>query len=135
MSPPRIRAQLIIGEQTYDVAALRLEEGIHAISHAAIDLVEKSDIDFLPLLGAAVRVQLLLDEQPIRHWTLRLEEGGFLVQQKDALRYRVHCYEPFQQLTHTLDTRKFRNQSAQQIVTAVLTQFNIAHQWHTNRET
>ncbi|MSP24789.1 MAG: type VI secretion system tip protein VgrG, partial [Myxococcales bacterium] len=70
-----------------------------------------------------------------RAWTLRVGHLDFLKIEDGSLRYALNLYPALWLLRFTKNTRKFRDQSAQEIISAILGEHGIKHRFELMRET
>lgn len=116
-------------EQAYSIVSCRVTEGISELTHAVIELATTKDIDFSSVLQGDAVLHTLQNGAPDRKWTLKVGRAGFVDVKEGSLRYRIDLFPHLWLLRHTLNTRKFRNMSSQDIVSKVLNEDHVRHKW------
>jgi type VI secretion system secreted protein VgrG len=118
----------------FSVVSCRVAEGISELTLAQIEIASREDLDFSELLHRDAVVTMLLDGFEVRRWTLKVGEVAFLRVEGGSLRYRVDLHPQLWLLQHTVATRKFRKVTPKQIITTVLAEHGVKHQWKLTRE-
>lgn len=118
----------------HELVALRISEGMSEHTKAVAELSSAEDLDFGPALHEPATIVVLYDGLEVRRLTLRVASGAFTRVEGGMLRYLVELESPFWFLGHTLNTRKFRNMTAREIISKVLDEGGIEHTWTTTRQ-
>jgi len=121
--------------QSFEIASCRIEEGISETTRALLELVSTEDLDLESVLAEPARLLLIVEGLVERVWTLKVVASRFLEAKNDALRFSVELRSADHLLVYSQDTRKFRNMSAKDIVTKVLSNGLVDHTWKASRET
>ena len=116
-----------------DVASCRVHEQLGQVTEAELDVVADSAMDVASWVQQTVDLAIAIDDGVARRWSLVVGDIAFAPSTSGAHRYRISLFSPFWLLTHTLGTRKFRNLSAQDIVSSVLSQTGVAFRWQITR--
>lgn len=119
----------------FSVVSLALREGMSVLDEARLVIATNRDIDFEKVLRGDARLTLRNGGEATRRWSLKIGSADFLGIDGGALRFAVHLHAAPWLLTHTQNLRKFRDQSAEAIVSAVLDEGKIAHRWNLTRPT
>ncbi len=120
--------------ETFRVVACRLTEGISKLTHAELELASLEDIDLEGSLQSDAKLSLHFGGIPLREWTLRVGKGRFVGIRDGALRYHIDLHPHLWLLQFSKNTRKFRNMSAKDIISKVLGENQVAHEWRTTRQ-
>lgn len=116
-------------DEPYSIVSCRITEGISELTHAIIELSSTKDIDFSKVLQGDAVLQTIQNGLPDRKWTLKVGRAGFVDVKEGSLRYRVDLFPHLWLLRHTLNTRKFRMMSSTDIVSKVLDEDHVKHEW------
>jgi type VI secretion system secreted protein VgrG len=136
MTGPTIDIKLSCNiEQPFTIVRCTLKEGISQLSHCEVEIASRDDIPFENVLRDDAVIELIMSGVPGRKWTFKVGSAAFTDVKQGSLRYRLDLYDHLWLLRHTRDTRKFRELSAQQIITQVLDQDGVRHRWETQRQT
>jgi type VI secretion system secreted protein VgrG len=136
MSTRSVDIELSIGvEERYRVVACRVTEGISRLTRADVEVSSLEDIDWDSALTTDAVLTIAFDGVPLRKWTLKLGQGGFIAVRDGTLRYAVTLHAPLWLLGHTKNTRKFRNMSAREIIAQVLSEGGVPFAWRATRVT
>jgi type VI secretion system secreted protein VgrG len=117
----------------FRVVAARVTEGISKLSHFEVEISSHEALDFSAALRSDVGLAFLFDGVPLRSWTMRLGEAHFLGVEEGAMRYKLDLYPRLWFLRHAKNTRKFRNMSAKDIVSKVLSEGQVPFEWRITR--
>lgn len=117
-----------------DVVRCRITEGISMLTHVELEVASTEDLQLEGVLEAPAVLELIREGSEARRWTLRVGHIDFVGDVEGSLRYRVNLYPVLWLLRFTQNTRKFRKQSAKQIVSTVLDESGVAHRWELSRE-
>ncbi len=135
MSTRTVDIQFTMGvTETFRVVACRVREGISMLTHAEIELASLEDIDLDGSLQSDAKLSIAFDGIPMREWTLRVGEGRFVGISDGTLRYKVDAHPHLWLLRYSKNTRKFRNMSAKDIVSKVLSESAVKHEWRITRQ-
>jgi type VI secretion system secreted protein VgrG len=111
----------------------RVAEGLSELTDAAVELSLGVDDDPTGLLDEDVQLTWSRGGLPLRTHALRVAEVQYLGARHGHPRFRLLLRPPLWFLRFTRDVRKFRDQTAQDIVTKVLDDAGIAHRWEIAR--
>jgi type VI secretion system secreted protein VgrG len=128
----KIDLSLSIDGRTFQVVACDVSEGLSTLTEIHAEIASKTDIDFGPLVEADAVVVVTIDGAETRRFTGRLARARF-VGVKDILHYVVELRPALWFLSLDLDTRKFRDQTTEAIVSSVLNRAGVAHEWRVER--
>lgn len=112
-----------------------IEEGTSTIGGARLVVAMTEDFDFEPFLDADALILFTLGGIPVRRYSLRLESGAFVRMDENALLFELHLKPALHFLRYGTNIRKFRDQTAQQVVSTVLGENGVAFRWQTKRPT
>src|SRR5262245_54827235 len=93
------------------------------------------DVDFDSALTQTATLRILDEGGEQRQWTLKLAAAGFERIESGSRRYRISLRDPLWFLRFTRGVRKFRNRSAQDIVSMILTEGGVSAAWSLTRAT
>ncbi|MBW2459812.1 MAG: type VI secretion system tip protein VgrG, partial [Deltaproteobacteria bacterium] len=124
--------QLDLGA-SFSLVGGRVSEGLSQRTHAIIEVASTTDLDFRPLLSTEVVVEIGGIED--RKWTLRLARAALVGDEHGSLRYQLDLYDAPWLLGLSTNTRKYRNRSAQEIVTQVLDEHGVPYLWQLTADT
>jgi len=119
----------------FEVVQLRLVEGLSERTYAEVEIAAHEDLDWssklLEICSLSVEEVHTATRLPLksRGWKLRLGEARFVEHKDSAFRFVLKLHDPLWPLSLALDTRKFRNMSAQAIVSKILDEQHIAHEF------
>ncbi len=119
----------------FSVVSLELSEGLSVVDRARLVIATNRDIDFDEVLMGDARLTLLSSGTPVRRWSLKIGSAELLGIEGGALRFAIGLHEAPWLLTHTQNLRKFRDQTTEAIVSAVLSEAQIPFRWNTTRAT
>lgn len=122
-------------EQAYRIVSCRIEEGISRHTRAEIELATHEDLDLRRALHRDVAIRLTMDGALARVWTLRLARARFAGAARGSARHRIELFDPLYFLGLSTNTRKFRNMSTHDIVSAVLREGRVPFEFRTARDT
>lgn len=134
-SARRIEVDLDIGDRTWPALAARVEEGMSELGGAWIELALGEDLDIEQLLEEEAVVTVTWAGEEIRRFTMRLARGRFLDERDGALRYELELRPALWFLGLDRNTRKFRDETTEAIVSRVLDEGRVRHAWRTTRPT
>ncbi len=110
-----------------------VREGLSERTHATVEIASVEDLDFRPLLTTEVVLEVSGIED--RKWTLRLGGAALLDEKDGSYRYQLDLYDAPWLLGFSKATRKYRNRSAQEIVTQLLDEHGVPYLWQLSGET
>lgn len=125
---------LIDGRPDITVVRATIEEGLSELTRLRLEIAVTDLLEVDDLARAAAVVALESVGERTRRWTTKVAEISPLGAVDGSFRYRVELREDLWFLGLTLDTRKFRNQSAQAVASRVLDEQGVAHRWELSRE-
>ncbi len=117
------------------VVRATVAEQLSEVTHARLEIATNEYLDLDGVLEAPARIDLAPLGFSPRRWTLRVGHVDFLRISEGSLRYVVNLYSDVWLLRFTQNTRKFRNLSAEQIVSQVLGEHGVAHRFQLVRPT
>ncbi len=136
MSVPRVEISLTLDvAEPIWVIACKIVEGISELTHAELEVASHEDPDFESVLTTDATVHVLFDGVEQRRFTLKVGRIVFLGIELGDFRFKVDLHAHLWTLRLTDNTRKFRNMSAQDIVTKILGEQGVVHAWKTTRVT
>ncbi|EYF06407.1 type VI secretion system Vgr family protein [Chondromyces apiculatus] len=115
------------------VVAVRVVEGISKLTHVEAELASHDALDFAGAIGGDATLSILFDGVPARTWAVRLGQARFAGIDDGAMHYKLDLYPRLWFLRNTRNTRKFRNMSATDIVSKVLSEGQVPFTWKTTR--
>ena len=122
------------GVRGVEVAACRLVEGVSLITHATVELGASMEVDLESAVSSDATLTFDFAGEE-RSFTLQVDTVRFTGLDDGEQRYVVELKAPLWQLQFTNDTRKYRNQTAEQIISSVLGRHGVAFEWKTTRKT
>ncbi len=129
----QIEAQLDLPE-SISVVTCSVSEGISQQTHAALEIASTEDLDLSEVLESPAILRLVIDGAESRSWTLRVGDIDFIGLTDGSMRYLVHLYPAMWLLRYTTNTRKFRKQSAKDIISTILGEHGLSFSWQLTRE-
>jgi type VI secretion system secreted protein VgrG len=114
------------GEET-TVVSFHLREGLSQRVEARVEIVTPGDIDLSSAIGGSVALQL--SGTATRRWSLQLAQARHLDSKASLERHELLLFDAPWLLGLGEDTRKFRNLSAKDIVSQILGDGGVAHDW------
>jgi type VI secretion system secreted protein VgrG len=134
MSNPTVDIELDLPfTEPHHAVAAQVVEGISKISHAQVEISTPKTLVLSSALLSDVTLRISLDGAPARSWAFRLGGARFLGNAEGAFRYQIVLRPRLWLLEHTKNTRKFRNMTAQEIVSSVLSEGGVPFVWRTTR--
>ncbi|MBL8743617.1 MAG: type VI secretion system tip protein VgrG [Myxococcales bacterium] len=128
------------GIEGFQVIGVKLSEGLSERTVAQVEIGAHEDVDWNTALLQACSLFVDQLEQGTgrtlssRRWTLRLGEAAFIEHKDNAFRYTLTLSDSLWPLGLGLDTRKFRNMSARDIVQKILDEAKIPCAWALSSE-
>lgn len=134
-SDDQVEIQLAIElDGGYRVVRCRVDEAASEVTHAVIEIATNEDIDFAAPLGQTAELTIVVGGLVARRWTLVVGSIAFSRVEQGTMRYDVHLHARPWLARHTLETRKFREMSAKDVVSAVLGAHGVALRWQITRD-
>jgi type VI secretion system secreted protein VgrG len=121
--------------QRFTVVSCKLDEGISRLTHAKVEIASNDYLDLDQVLEKDGVLHIAPEGFAERRWTLRVGHIDFARIVDGSMRYVVNLYPEMWLLGLTTNTRKFRNLSAQDIVSTMLTEREIEHRFELTRPT
>ena len=116
------------------VVAARVAEGISKLSKIEVEIATEDGADFARAIHTDASVLLLLDGLPVRTWSGRVGATRYAGVEDGTARHIVELHPKLWFLQFTRNTRKYRNQTAKEIVTTVLSEGGVPHEWRITRD-
>lgn len=118
---------------TVQARSLKVREALSELTEATAEVLTTADTDWEDLLERPLTVTLRIGLNEVRRWTFVLADVQFVGMDGGMLHYRFTMKPSFWLLTHTKDVRKWRDQTTDAIIDAVLDKYSIAHSWEITR--
>ncbi|MFT3764719.1 MAG: type VI secretion system tip protein TssI/VgrG [Minicystis sp.] len=135
MSIPAVDIGLTLDvQEPLAVVSCRVIEGISELTHAELEIASHDDPDFERVLTGDAVVHVLFDGVEQRRFTLKVGRIVFLGIEMGSFRYKVDLHAHLWLLRFTDNTRKYRNMSAKDIVTQILDECGVVHEWRLTRQ-
>lgn len=138
MNPHRIDVELELPatvKGSFSIASCSVIEGMSEHCEAEIHLASNHDIDFELAIGEPVVARILLDGAEVRRFTLRFFRVAFEGLVMGSRRYCLSLRDDLWFLRFIQSTRKFRDVSAEAIVTTILAAGRVPASWSLTRPT
>lgn len=119
----------------FTIVRATIGEGLSEMAEAVVEIAVPNDLSLAEAVEQPAVLRLQSDVAPVREWTLMVERIELIGPEDSSLRYAVHLRPSLWFLRYTTDTRKYRNMSAQQIVSKIFDEHGVKHQWSLVRET
>ena len=128
MTAPKLDARLSLRiAASLSVVSCRLSEGLSERTHALVEVASVEHVDFGAALGDDALVEIVGADE--RRWSLKVGAAHYLGDAEGSYRYELELFDPAWRLTFRMDTRKFRNLSARDIVSQVLDELGVRYRW------
>jgi type VI secretion system secreted protein VgrG len=121
--------------QDVTVVRAKIVEGISKQTHARLELATTEHLVLQGVLEKDAVITMAPIGFPKRLWTLRVGHLDFIKIIGGSLRYIVNLYPAMWLLRLTTNTRKFRNMSAEQIISKILGEHGVDHRFELMRPT
>jgi len=118
---------------SYEPTRVRLVEGLSMLTEVTVEVTLGTDDEPSGSLDQDATLTWLRGGIPIRSHGLRVAEVAYLGAPKSHPRFRISLRPPLWFLRFTKDVRKFRDVTAQDIISKVLGEASIAHRWELTR--
>jgi type VI secretion system secreted protein VgrG len=129
-----VRVQLEIElDGAFRAVTCRVEEEASTLTHAVVEIATNEDLNFEDAVGTTARLAIFSDGEVVRRWTLLVGSIELTRFAHGSMRYDVHLHARPWLAKHTLDTRKFQEIAANDIVQKVLGKHGVEQQWHLTR--
>lgn len=136
MSPPSVELRLDLPDAgPFHVVGGVITEELSELTRARVEVATDGDLGRVELLGAEAAVRIELDGMTVRRFTLIVGGIRYLGAEGGLLRFAIELFPKLFRLHHSLNTRKFRGLSAEQIVTRVLDAGAVEHAFRLTRAT
>jgi type VI secretion system secreted protein VgrG len=122
----------LAGFRGFAVVGLEIDERVSGRTSARVEITTNEDLPFESSVGEPAKLTLHRatdSEMAQRVWTLDFAEAVFLGHKNRSFRYELSFVDPMWKLGLGRATRKFRNLSATDIVSAVLGEAGIKHRF------
>ncbi len=136
-----IEARLEIpGLTGFEVVSLEIREGLSQRTHASVEIASPEDLAFSSVLLEACTLTLErrspATRTPIgsRVWTLRLGQARYIEHKDATFRFRLDLFDSLWPLGLGMSTRKYRNLTAREIISKLLDEGQVAHDWALTEE-
>lgn len=126
---------LVAGGSPLRVTEVTVEEGMSEITRVTAMVSSPTDIEFEPLLDEPASLAITSGGIPIRNFELRLEQAKFAGFVDKTIRYEVGLRPSFHFVAFRKNTRKFRDETSEKIISKVLSESGVAHSWNNTRKT
>ena len=116
------------------LVSLSITEGLSVETRGHAQIASLAAVDTAGLCGGAAEAVLMINGEVSHRFNLVVGRIAFANDDHGTMRYDLTLYSPMWRLRHTRNLRKFRNLSAKDIVTKVLSEGGIAHRWQISRQ-
>ena len=128
-----LNVQLVAAGLPLRVVTVKIEEGMSELGRVIATVANPTDIDFEPLLDQPAALVITSGLMPIRSFELRLAKARFKGVVDQSLRWELEFHHPLHFLSFRRNVRKFRDQTTEAIVSKVLGEAGIKHEWNNTR--
>ncbi len=126
-----IDLRLEIGGQAFRLLRCDVDEGLSTCGVVSALVQTFEDVDFEPLLEEDATISITIDGLEVRRFSRRLGRATFSGLDDAALRYVLDLYPTFWFSQLDKNTRKFRDKTTEDIVSAVLGASGVTFSWRT----
>ncbi|UQA63169.1 type VI secretion system Vgr family protein [Polyangium aurulentum] len=130
----RIEIDLQIDGETWEAVTARIEEGLSELGGAWIEIAAGEDIDLERLIEEEAVVVLRVEGEEARRFTMHMARGRFIDERDGHLRFELELRPALWFLGLEKNTRKFRDQTTEAIVSRVLDGSRVRHAWRNRRQ-
>ncbi len=130
----RIDLALEIGGQTFRVLTCDVAEALSECGQVSAEVETFEDTDFEPLLESDASVVITIDGMEVRRFTRKLGRASFVGLEENSLHYRLELFPAFWFLRLGMNTRKFRDLTTEEIVSTILDEGGVTHEWRNTRK-
>jgi type VI secretion system secreted protein VgrG len=136
MSKPerRIEVFLSIGDASWPALRAQVVEGISELGGAWVEVAVGSDLDVEELLEEVATLFVTWNGDEVRRFTMQLARCRFLDERDGYLHYELELRPSFWFVGLDKNTRKFRDEPTEPIVSRVLGEGFVKHAWRTTRQ-
>ena len=131
--PKRFEILLTIGGSTWACFGVRVEEGISELGGAWVELATADDLDLQGMQDEPATLVVTWEGWEKRRFTMRLARARFIDEKDGRLRYELELRPDLWFLGFDKNTRKFRDQPTEAILSKVLDERGVKHAWRTRR--
>lgn len=125
---------LEIGGASVPARKVVIQEGMSESDALYVQIAVPNDVDFGPLLEGEAKVTVTVEGLEVRHFARKLASSTFLHADDGSLHYELELRPSFWFLVHSMNTRKFRDKTTEEIIDIVLGEENVPHKWQTQRQ-
>lgn len=125
---------LEIGGASVPARKVVIHEGMSDSDALYVQIAVPNDVDFGPLLEGEAKVTVTVEGLEIRHFARKLAGAAFLHADDGSLHYELELRPAFWFLVHSMNTRKFRDKTTEEIIDIVLGEEGVPHKWQTQRQ-
>ncbi len=129
-----IDLSLDIDGRSFRAISCDVDEGLSSCGRISAEVTTFDDVDFEPLLEADATVVVTIAGLEVRRFTARLGSASFVGLKDQSLRYVLELYPAFWFLQFGMNTRKFRDQTTEAIVSRILDEAGVVHEWRNQRK-
>jgi type VI secretion system secreted protein VgrG len=133
-SAKRFEILLTIGASTWSAVSVRVEEGMSELGGAWIELALGEDLDLGDMAEEPATLLITWEGWEKRRFTMHLASARFLDERDGRLRYELELRPHLWFLGLDKNTRKFRDQRTEPIVSKILGERGVKHEWRTRRK-
>jgi len=133
-APKRFEIVLTIGSSAWSCVVVRVEEGISELGGAWIELALTEDLDLADMQDEVATLVVTWEGWEKRRFTMRLARARFIDELDGRLRYEIELRPDLWFLGLDKNTRKFRDQPTEAIVSKILDERGVKHAWRTRRK-
>jgi type VI secretion system secreted protein VgrG len=129
----RIEVHLSIGEESFPAVTARVVEGMSELGGAWVEISAGTDIDVEGMLEDEAVLFVTWEGLEVRRFTMQLAQARFLDERDGHLRYELELRPSLWFARLDKNTRKFRDEPTEAIVSRVLGESSVKHAWRTTR--
>ncbi|MFO0616687.1 MAG: type VI secretion system tip protein TssI/VgrG [Polyangiaceae bacterium] len=124
---------LEIGGASVPARRVVIQEGMSESDALFVQIAVPNDVDFVPLLEQDAKLTITVEGFEVRHFARKLAGAAFLHADDGRLHYELELRPAFWFLVHSMNTRKFRDKTTEEIIDIVLGEEGVPHKWQTRR--
>ena len=124
---------LVAGGMSLRVVEATIREGMSQLTDVQVVVASPVDLDFEPALDEEALLTVTNGGIPVRTFSLRLAAAEFVAFVDQSIRYRLSFRPTFHFLGFRRDTCKFRDMTSEAIISMVLDENGVSHEWATTR--
>lgn len=129
----RFEVHLTLGSSTLRCVAARVEEGMSELGGAWVEVNVGEDLDLGARQEETATLVITWEGWEKRRFTMLLARAAFLEERDGHLRYELELRPHLWFLGLDTNTRKFRDQATEPIVSKILDERGVKHEWRTRR--